>query len=55
MCLKHHGDGEAIVTEILQRWLEGKGVPLKWENLIRTLNDMQHCFVASEVEQHVYR
>ena len=44
------GDPEDIVTSILQKWIAGKGRPLSWETLIKTLRDCDLNPLADEVE-----
>ena len=50
---KCRGDSVAAVREILQRWLQGQGTEVTWENLITTLKDLELNLLASEVETHV--
>ena len=32
-------NSERIILKILQEWLEGKGLPVSWETLVKTLRD----------------
>ena len=41
---------EKIILRILQEWLEGKGLPLTWESLIKTLRDTGFSNLADEIE-----
>ncbi|CAI8024593.1 hypothetical protein GBAR_LOCUS14287 [Geodia barretti] len=50
---KCRGDYEAAVKEILQQWLQGKGIPVTWENLISTLSDIDLNVLASEINDYV--
>ena len=45
-----HGMPERITQKILQEWMEGKGLPLTWESLIRTLRDTELSTLADEIE-----
>lgn len=40
-----------IILEIFQRWIEGKGMPVKWATLIEVLKDIGLVELAREVEQ----
>ena len=41
---------DRIVQEILQEWLEGKGLPVTWESLIQTLRDTDLSVVAEQIQ-----
>ena len=41
---------ERIVMKILQEWLEGKGLPVRWESLIQTLRETDLSVLAEEIE-----
>ena len=43
------GDPEDVVLRILQEWLEGKGLPLTWESLIKTLRDTGLSTLADHI------
>ena len=43
------GDPEDVVLRILQEWMEGKGLPLTWESLIKTLRDTGLSTLADEI------
>ena len=45
-----HGKPERITRKILQEWLEGKGIPLTWESLIKTLRDTGLSILADQIE-----
>ena len=46
------GDTEDIILQILQEWLEGRGLePVTWETLIKTLRDSDLSALADEVHQ----
>ena len=40
------GDAEEVMLRILQEWLEGKGLPVTWESLVKTLRDTKHTVLA---------
>ena len=44
------GDPKDIVVSILQEWIAGRGKPLTWETLIKTLRDCDFNPLADEVE-----
>ena len=43
------GKPERITRKILQEWMEGKGLPLTWESLIKTLRDTGLSTLADEI------
>ena len=46
------GKPDKIVQQILQEWLEGRGLePVTWETLIKTLRDSDLSALADEVHQ----
>ena len=47
------GDPKDIVVSILQEWIAGRGRPLTWETLIKTLRDCDLNPLADEVEDSV--
>ena len=47
------GDPKDIVVSILQEWIAGRGKPLTWGTLIKTLRDCDLNPLADEVEQSV--
>ena len=49
--LKHAclGDPEDVVLRILQEWMEGKGLPLTWESLVKTLRDTGLSTLADQI------
>ena len=44
------GEPTDIVASILQEWIAGRGRPLTWETLIKTLRDSDLNPLADEVE-----
>ena len=44
------GKPERITRKILQEWMEGKGLPLTWESLIKTLRDTGLSTLADQIE-----
>ena len=44
------GNTERIMVRVLQEWLEGKGLPLKWQSLIQTLRDTDLSDLAEKIE-----
>ena len=47
---KHQRDSSAIVTDILREWFQGRGLPVTWKSLIKTLRDMQLNVQAKKLE-----
>ena len=47
------GDPKDIVVSILQEWIAGRGKPLTWGTLIKTLRDCDLNPLADEVEDFV--
>ena len=45
----YSGKPERITRKILQEWIEGKGLPLTWESLIKTLRDTGLSTLADEI------
>ena len=47
---KHQQEGpENINMEILQEWVEGRGEPLTWEILVKTLEDIGLKILAKDI------
>ena len=44
------GKPEKICRKILQEWLEGKGLPVTWGTLIKTLRDIKLSTLADTIE-----
>ena len=44
------GNPEKITRKILQEWLEGKGLPVTWESLIKTLRDVELTVLADHIQ-----
>ena len=48
---KHQRDAEQINTEILQKWVSGRGrQPVSWATLTEVLRDVELCELASDIE-----
>ena len=45
------GDAEDVVLRILQEWLEGKGVAVTWELLVKTLKEAKLCTLARSIQE----
>ena len=45
----YSGKPTRITRQILQEWMEGKGLPLTWESLIQTLRDTGLSTLADEI------
>ena len=45
----YSGKPERITRKILQEWMAGKGLPLTWESLIKTLRDTGLSTLADEI------
>ena len=46
----HLGDAEDVMQRILREWLEGKGLPVTWETLIKTLRDTGLNELADKIQ-----
>lgn len=44
------GIPERVMLRILQEWMEGKGLPVTWESLIKTLRDTGLSAVAEQIQ-----
>ena len=40
---------ESITRRILQDWVQGKGLPVTWESLVKTLRDIDLPVLADEI------
>ena len=49
-----HGRPERINRRILQYWLQGKGLPVTWETLIRTLRDCNLNGLADQIQTSLH-
>ena len=49
------GKPDRITRKILQQWLEGKGLPLTWPTLIKTLRDLKLSTLADQIEATYFR
>ena len=47
-------DAAKINREILQRWIEGQGMPVEWVTLIEVLKDIGLAELAREIEKKYY-
>ena len=45
-----HWQSEPIVRKILQEWLEGKGLPVTWESLVQTLQNIDLSVLADQIQ-----
>ena len=45
-----HGDPKKIIVDVLTDWLQGKGVVVSWENLVRILRDCNISLLAKQIE-----
>ena len=45
-----NGKAEKITRKILQEWLKGKGLPVTWPILIKTLRDLKLSTLADQIE-----
>ena len=43
-----------INREILKRWIQGQGMPVKWATLIDVLNDIGLTELAREMKEKIY-
>ena len=50
---EYHGDTESVVRRILREWLEGKGVPVTWGSLIKTLQDVELLAMAYQIQDNL--
>ena len=44
------GNPEDVMLRILQEWLEGKGLPVTWESLIKTLRNIDLSVLADQIQ-----
>ena len=44
-----HWQAEPIVQNILQEWIEGKGLPVTWDSLVLTLRDIDLSVLANQI------
>ena len=44
------GDTDDVMLRILEEWLEGKGLPVTWESLVRSLRDTGLSVLADRIE-----
>ena len=44
------GDPKKIIVDVLTDWLQGKGVVVSWENLVRILRDCNISLLAKQIE-----
>ena len=47
-----HDKPERIAQMILGEWLEGKGLPVTWQSLIKSLKDTELFTLADEIQQY---
>ena len=47
------GNPEDVMLRILQEWLEGKGLPVTWESLVKTLRNIDLSVLADQIHVHV--
>ena len=53
---EHRGNPDDINTEILKKWLQGRGrQPITWRTLIEVLRDSQLTELADEIERNLVR
>ena len=51
---RHPSDPEVCCTEMMQKWLGGRGrQPANWATLVRVLRDAEFSVLAGDVEQVV--
>ena len=51
---QYHEDAAKINREILQRWIQGQGMPVEWATLIEVLKDIELTELAREIEKKYY-
>ena len=44
------GDPTKIIVDVLTDWLQGNGVVVSWENLVRILRDCNISLLAKQIE-----
>ena len=49
----YHEDAAKINREILQRWIQGQGMPVEWATLIEVLKDIGLTELAREIERKI--
>ena len=50
---QHHEDATKINREILKRWIQGQGMPVKWATLIEVLRDIGLTELTREIEKKI--
>ena len=50
---QYHEDAAKINREILQRWIQGQGMPVEWATLIEVLRDIELTELAREIEKNI--
>ena len=43
------GKPEKVMCRILQEWIQGKGMPVTWESLVKTLRNIELSVLADEI------
>ena len=51
---QYHHHASEINMEILQRWIQGQGMPVEWATLIEVLKDIELTELAREIEKKYY-
>ena len=51
---QYHEDTTKINREILKRWIQDQGMPVKWATLIEVLKDIGLTELAREMEENFY-
>ena len=49
---EYQGDAEDMVLRILGEWLEGRGLPVSWETLVKTLRDTGLKALADTIQKN---
>ena len=47
---EYQGDAGDVILRVLGEWLEGKGLPVTWETLIKTLRDTELTTLADQIQ-----
>ena len=47
------GKPEDVTLMVLQEWLEGKGLPVTWDSLVKALRDTKLLVMADQIQDNL--